>query len=43
VIFGLWGANPWRPAGAFGAFGSMIAIFVLLFLLGWHEFGSFLR
>jgi hypothetical protein len=43
VIFGLWGSNPWRPATAWGVFGSAIVVFVLLGLLGYHVFGSPLR
>jgi hypothetical protein len=43
VIFGFLWNNPWRPATAWGPFSSVLAIFVLLFLLGWHEFGSFLH
>ncbi len=40
MIFGLWGSNPWRPAGPIGAFGSLVVIFILLGLLGYHDFGS---
>ena len=40
VIFGLWGNNPWRPAGPIGAFGSAVVIFILMFLLGLRVFGS---
>jgi hypothetical protein len=40
VLFGLWGSNPWRQAPEWGPFGSLLAIFVLLGLLGFHAFGS---
>ncbi len=43
VIFGFMWNNPWRQATPHGPFFGQLAIFVLLFLLGWHEFGSFLR
>lgn len=43
VIFGFMWNNPWRPASPYGPFTSVLAIFVLLFLLGWRVFGSFLR
>ncbi len=40
VIFGLWGNNPWRAAPTWGPFSSLVVIFVLLGLLGYHAFGS---
>ncbi len=43
VLFGLWGANPWRPAGPVGQFGSLLVVFILLGLLGFHDFGSPIR
>jgi hypothetical protein len=44
VIFGLWGSNPWRPAQyAWGPFGSLLVIFILLGLLGFRAFGSPIR
>ena len=43
VIFGLWGSNPWSPQTTWGPFGSLVSIFILLGLLGFHAFGSPIR
>jgi len=33
------GWTNWAPGGAAFAWGPNILLFVLLFLLGWHDFG----
>jgi hypothetical protein len=44
LVFGLWGINPWRPAGAVWApFGSWLILFILIGILGLHDFGSPIR
>jgi len=37
--FIFWGWTNWAPGGAAFAWGPSILLFVLLFLLGWHDFG----
>jgi hypothetical protein len=43
LIFGIWGANPWRPANPYGMFGSWLILFILIGILGLHAFGSPIR
>ncbi len=44
LVFGVWGMNPWRPAGAAWApFGSWFILFLLIGILGLAEFGSPIR
>lgn len=43
LVFGIWGLNPWRPAPAWGPFGGILIIFILIGLLGLHVFGSPVR
>jgi hypothetical protein len=40
IIF--WGWTTWGP-GATYAWGGSFLLFVLLFLLGWHDFGFILQ
>jgi len=35
----LWGATTWGPGAAQFGWAPNILLFVLLFLLGWHDFG----
>jgi hypothetical protein len=43
LLFGVWGMNPWRPAGASWAVGSWLILFILIGILGLAEFGSPIR
>jgi hypothetical protein len=46
LIFGIWGNNPWRPAGpnyAWAPFGSWLVMFILIGILGIGVFGSPIR
>lgn len=42
-IFGLWGANPWRPSPAWSPWGGYFILFILIGILGLHAFGSPIR
>jgi hypothetical protein len=40
-IFGGFGMNPWRTTPyAWGVFGSYLVLFILIGILGLHDFGS---
>jgi len=44
LIFGLWGMNPWRPAGTpWAPFGGWLVLFILIGILGWGVFGPPIR
>jgi len=44
LIFGIWGMNPWRPAGqTWAPFGGWLILFVLIGILGWGVFGPPIR
>jgi hypothetical protein len=43
-VFGLWGMNPWRPMNnTWGPFGGWLILFILVGILGLHDFGSPIR
>lgn len=43
-IFGVFGLNPWRPAEyPWAPFGSWVILFILIGILGLHDFGSPIR
>jgi hypothetical protein len=43
-IFGIFGMNPWRPApNQWGPFGGWLILFILVGILGLHDFGSPIR
>jgi uncharacterized membrane protein YuzA (DUF378 family) len=43
-IFGLFGMNPWRPTQySWGPFGGWLILFILVGILGLHDFGSPIR
>ncbi len=43
-VFGIFGMNPWRPAPyAWGPFGGWLILFILVGILGLHDFGSPIR
>lgn len=42
IVFGWWG-NFTEPGRAYYGRGSWLLILVLLFLLGWHDFGFIIR
>lgn len=44
LVFGVWGMNPWRPAGAnWAPFGSWFILFILVGILGISVYGSPIR
>jgi len=44
LVFGVWGMNPWRPNGyVWAPFGSWFILFLLIGILGLHDFGSPIR
>ena len=43
-IFGMWGIGPWQPqTNRYAPFGSWLVLFILVGILGLHEFGSPIR
>jgi hypothetical protein len=42
-IFGAWGMGPWRPASPYAPFGGWLILFILVGILGLHDFGSPIR
>ena len=43
-VFGLWGMNPWSPTpNSWGPFGGWLVLFILVGILGLHDFGSPIR
>ncbi len=43
LVFGGWGMGPWRyqqPGPYWGFFGGYLVIFLLVGILGLHDFGS---
>ena len=39
ALFGImWNTNP-GPFGTWGLWGNWLLLFVLFFILGWHDFG----
>ena len=43
LLFGAWGMNPWRPSPAWGPVGGWLILFILVGILGLHDFGSPIR
>jgi hypothetical protein len=44
LLFGAWGLHPWRPAGQpWAPFGGWLILFILIGILGLHDFGSPIR
>jgi len=44
LFFGVWGMNPWRPGEyQWAPFGGWLILFILIGILGLHEFGSPIR
>jgi Mg2+ and Co2+ transporter CorA len=44
LVFGVWGMNPWRPPDyQWAPFGGWLILFILIGILGLHEFGSPIR
>jgi hypothetical protein len=44
LLFGVWGMNPWRPAEqSWAPFGGWLVLFILIGILGLHDFGSPIR
>lgn len=47
LVFGIWGLGPWFQNGTstnpYRPFGSWLVLFILIGLLGWHDFGSPIR
>jgi hypothetical protein len=44
LVFGVWGVGPWTAEpNPYRTFGSWIVLFILIGLLGWHDFGSPIR
>ena len=45
IIWAVFGGVWWRNGSAwvYGWGGNMLLLFVLLFLLGWHDFGFILQ
>jgi uncharacterized membrane protein YuzA (DUF378 family) len=42
-IFGLWGVSPYGQANQWGPFGGWLVLFILVGILGLHDFGSPIR
>ena len=42
-FFGLFGISPWGPSPSWGPFGSWLILFILVGILGLHDFGSPIR
>jgi hypothetical protein len=42
-IFGVWGVGPWGDARPYGVFGGWLVLFILVGILGLHDFGSPIR
>lgn len=43
-IGGIWGIAPWRTeANPYGNFGAWVVLFILILILGYHDFGSPIR
>lgn len=44
-IFGVWGVGPWRGVNTspYPVFGSWLVLFILVGILGLHDFGSPIR
>lgn len=43
LIFGIWGIGPWFAGSnpsPYRPFGSWLVLFILIGLLGWHDFGG---
>ncbi len=41
LVFGFW--SNWGPTPNWPIFGGNLLLFILLLLLGWHEFGPPIR
>ena len=42
-VFGIFGISPWGPSPSWGPFGSWLILFILVGILGLHDFGSPIR
>ncbi len=44
-LFGIWGVGPWQGPNPnpYRMVGGWVVLFILIGLLGWHDFGSPLR
>jgi hypothetical protein len=45
LLFGFWGVGPWGNASrpAWAPFGGWMVLFILIGILGLHDFGSPIR
>ena len=43
LIFGCWGASPWGSNNTWAPWGGWFILFVLIGILGLHDFGSPIR
>lgn len=42
-VFGFFGVSPWGPNPAWGTWAGWLVLFILVGILGLHDFGSPIR